>query len=271
MYKVTNQQLYSDIRQAMNDVELNEYSAEAMYSAIQDTLQDQEGFTEELIEKCASIAFDAVNDLYSQSQGIEVQSIYSGENLEDLFAAENQELYATWVGRAANYVGSAAMGLKDGFQYFWRRKKYRRDKQLGDSIGEKAAKQHGKGFWGRVAAGTQAQYRRNRLAAIKRDRAGEKEFQKKLAEKNSEKVQSKKSFFERFNDHKGAFMGLGKGGGGFTNWAKNNKAQAATAGAVGAAAIGGAGYLAYRAYKKRKAAQANQQQNATHQVQPNVQ
>lgn len=269
MYIVTNQQLYSDIRQAMNGVELNEHSAEEMYSAIHDTLQDQEGFTEELIEKCASVAFDAVNDLYSQSQGIEVQSTYSNENLEDLFAADDQEVYATLVGRVANYVGSVANGLKEGAQYLWRRKQYARDKALGDSIGAKAAKKHGKGLFGRIVAGTQAQYRRNKLAAIKRDRAAEQEFQDKLADKR----QSGKSFFGRFKDKKGAFMGLGKKGDGIVNWAKNNKAQAATAGAIGAAAVGGAGYLAYRAYKKRKAAQAaqaNQQPNATHQVQPYV-
>lgn len=267
MYKVTNQQLYSDIKQAMNGVELNEHSAEEMYSAIHDTLQDQEGFTEELIEKCASVAFDAVNDLYSQSQGVEVQSTYSGENLEDLFAADNQEVYATLVGRVANYVGSVGAGLKEGVQYLWRRKQYARDKALGDSFGAKAAKQHGKGFFGRMAAGAQAQYRRNKAAGIKRDRAADQEFEKRLAQKN----QSRKSFFGRFKDDKGAVMGLGKKGGGIVKWAKENKAQAATAGAVGAAALGGAGYLAYRAYKKRKAAQAAQQQNATHQVQPNVQ
>lgn len=261
MYKVTNQQLYNDIRQGLDGVQISESSAEEMYSAIKDTLQDQEGFTEELIEKCASVAFDAVTDLYMESQGSQAQTQFSEDNIEELFAAEDQETYATWVGHGLNILKAGTKAVRNALRGRVSYAEHMKD----SALGRQAVQRHGTGILGRMAGTYEAERRQFK----KQDWKNKKEAQDIIKRKSDQvKAGPVKGFFKGFSDRNG-FMGNKGGLSGMKDWAKHNKAQAATAGAVGAAAVGGAGYLAYRAYKKRKAAQAAQAGlNATHQVQP---
>lgn len=256
---VTRQTLYDTIQNIF--AENCPEDIESYTSELYDRLQ-LSGFSEELCDKCIEITCEALDP--------NTQCIYTDNN-EALFNAELQDIYATWVGRAANVVGSTAMGVGKGLKYLWNRRAYARDMAHGSSIDKKALNQHGVGFFGRVAAGTQAQYRKNKAKGLRNKRANSQDIQK-FRDIASGKVteRSQKGFFGRFKDEKGKFMGIGKGGQGFGKWAKENKAQAATAGAIGAAAVGTAGYLAYRAYKKRQQAKQPQGQNVHQQIQPNA-
>jgi len=269
MGTITSQQLYSDLTSELSGVELNESSAEEMYSVIKSELSSQEEFSEELIEKCASIGFDAVNDLYQKSQGLEIQESYSEENCEDLFSVEDQEIYTTWVGRAASQLKAVAKGTKDAVQYIGRKNSYLRDVRDEGSTNKKLwAAKNGGGILSRFKTGYKSSMHETKV-----DRANKARENKKIMQDLGKSGESKKGFFGKFKNSQG-FMGRKGGISGMKDWAKSNKAQAATAGVVGAAAIGGAGYLAYKALKNRKqAAQANQpnQQNQTHQIQPTVQ
>lgn len=93
MVTITNQQLYSDFLELFKETELTENSAEGLFSITKEILASQEEFTDELKDKCAAIAFDAINDLYQAQQGIDAQQSYTEENSETLFNSESQEVY----------------------------------------------------------------------------------------------------------------------------------------------------------------------------------
>lgn len=93
MVAITNQQMYSDILELFKETELNENSAEGLFSVTKEILASQDEFTDELKDKCAAIAFDAINDLYQAQQGIDAQQSYTEENSETLFNSESQEIY----------------------------------------------------------------------------------------------------------------------------------------------------------------------------------
>jgi hypothetical protein len=272
MYKVTNQQLYNDIRQGLDGVQISEFSAEEMYSVIQDTLRDQDEFSEELIDKCASIAFDAVNDLYMESRGTKPQTSFSNENIEELFTAENQELYATWIGRGLAYLNAVRKGAGAMIG------------NTSDSYSRKVSSEYGgraERFGNSGKAGMWSRFKQTAAGHMDDVRARDRAKKENIAER-AEKVRKRKedkakgTFLSGFRDNKGKLFGL-NGGEGIKKWAKDNKGHAALVAGGTAALVGGGGYLAYRAYKKRKAAQAQQaaqsQQaglNSTHQIQPNV-
>jgi hypothetical protein len=286
MVTITNQMLYNALKAEFSKNGVTDVTAEEAYSYFTESLTGQEGFSEELVEKCASVAFDAANDCYSELCGAPSQNTYSDENLEDLFTAESEQEFYSWVGSIAKGAGAA---VKQGYKNFQR--KYKKEGGLavlktGASLGLNNLRGTGSAF--------KKAYRANRTEdAIQRRSGGDKEkadkMRKRLAysrmspeekaahnanlaakakaeakEARATKRRENKSFITRFKDDKGSFMGMGKKGTGLKTWAKQNKAQAATAAAVGTAAVAGGAYLTYKAIKKRKAAkQAQQNQNQT--------
>lgn len=279
MVTITNQMLYNALKAEFSKYGVTEVTAEDAYSYFAEELSNQEGFSEEMIEKCASVAFDAANDCYNELCGNPPQSSYSEDNLEDLFTSSSQDEFATWVGRGAAHIAANLKGLKQGIQYIGRKRKYLADKgEHGNKYEREAARKHGSGFMGRMATGRQSYMdrikRREELLNKKSDLTRKDENAakgKKLreareaSEKRAKAKRDKKGFFKRFNDDKGTFMGMGKKGVGIGKWAKQNKAQAATAAGVGAAVVAGGAYATYKAIKKRnqaKAAQAKQSAQA---------
>lgn len=271
MVTITNQMLYNALKAEFSKNGVTEVTAEDAYSYFAEELSSQEGFSEEMIEKCASVAFDAANDCYNESCGNPPQSAYSEDNLENLFTSNSQDEFATWVGRGAAHIAGAAKGLKNAVQYVGRSSKYKRDFGSRGNKFERSAydKTTGKhGFAARLREGHESYIRKKRTEAITKHRntlKGMADDRRKSEEKDKSEERSKKGFFKRFKDDKGAFMGMGKKGAGMGQWAKQNKAQAATAAGVGAAVVAGGAYATYRAIKKRnqaKAAQAKQSAQA---------
>jgi hypothetical protein len=265
MLKITNQQLYSDIQSELSNTELTENSAELFYSATKESLSVQEEFSEELIEKCASIGFDAVNDLYQAQNNIEIQSEYSDGIVEDLFCTEDQDIYANWISHGANIVKSGAKAIGAAFKS---RTSYAKDMSK-SALGRQAYDRHGNSIFGRMA-GT---YEASRRQFKKDDKANKKKADDIIEDSRHKAKQETKGFFGKFKDDKTGFMGHKAGFGGMKKWAGQNKLQAATAAAAGTAAVAGGSYLAYKAYKRRQAqkqAQSQQGLNQTHQVQPTI-
>lgn len=238
MYTITNQDLYASLVSEFKKSEITADSAQEAYDAMFETLS-QQGFAEDLVEKCASITFDAMNDCYSEAQGIAVQTEYAEGEVEDLFNAGSfQDLYALFE--------STRRGLRAAFKQ--RRKNIDRAKIK-------------RGGWAHLtnALDFSGAGKKFSEAYNESEKNKEETRQRKYDRKyHPEESRSKKGFFGRFRDDNGSFMGLGKNGEGMVKWAKKNKAQAATAAAATAAVVGGTGYLAYRAYKKKKAAQQAQ-------------
>jgi hypothetical protein len=272
MVTITNQMLYNALKAEFSKNGVTDVTAEEAYSYFTETLTGQEGFSEELVEKCASVAFDAANDCYSEQCGTPSQNTYSDENLEDLFTAESEQEFYSWVGSIAKGAGAA---IGQGYKNFQR--KYKKEGGLAvaktfGSLGLNNLRGTGSAFKKayRDNQDESAIRRRSGGDAKKADRMREalKRKRSKIAEEKAEakatKERNEKGFFKRFKDDKGSFMGMGKKGTGLKTWAKQNKAQAATAAAVGTAAVAGGAYLTYKAIKKRKAAkQAQQNQNQT--------
>lgn len=247
MYTITNQDLYASLVSEFKKSEITADSAQEVYDAMFETLS-QQGFAEELVEKCASIAFDAMNDCYSEAQGIAVQNEYAEGEVEDLFNAESfQDLYALFEStrRGLRAVGEQISKNRDKHEL------------------ETGHRHLGFGLF-KALKGARSAYR-DAYDKSESDRRKERQDRYDL-KYHPEEFRSKKGFFGRFRDDNGSFMGLGKNGEGMVKWAKKNKAQAATAAAATAAVVGGTGYLAYRAYKKKKVAQQAQQNQPQGQI-----
>lgn len=258
MVTITNQMLYNALKAEFSKTKITEVTAENAYSYFADLLSQQEEFSDELIDKAASVAFDAVNDCYAESCGIPSQISYSEENVEDLFTMESQDQFATWVGRAAAHVGGVLKGAKNAVKYIGRSGSYIRDMNdmsKSKSDDRRAEKRHGSGFWGRAVAGHESYVNRRAKIGrhVYRSTRSNEYWRDKGKNEGKEDQQKQKSFIGRFKDSNGSFMGMGKKGIGVGKWAKQNKLQAGVAAGAATAAVAGGAYLTYKAIQKKKA------------------